>query len=79
MTTAPWTDAPYVFVEAIACPYCGATRPITIRSESGGDGSIMRKSVCRRCSKRFRVVIENALPEFGNDDFPMDTLTSRRP
>jgi hypothetical protein len=64
-----WADAPYVFVELPSCPHCGtARRPIVVRSEAGGDGSVMRKCVCRRCSGRYRLVLE--LPATGNPAGP---------
>ena len=53
-----WLDAPVVFVTAAACPFCGATRPATIRSAANGDGSTTRLSTCRNCSQRFKVVVE---------------------
>ena len=59
-----WTDAPCITVVAPACPICRALRPIIVRTEQNGDGSVTRKSVCRRCSERFKIVVE--LPEFGN-------------
>lgn len=69
-----WTDAPLVFIQAATCPACGAGRPLTVRSAQGGDGSVSRRSVCRRCSQRFVVVVEfpEPLPDFGRDD--LDTL-----
>lgn len=74
MTAPTWHNAEIVFVPAVACPHCHATRLITVRSDRGGDGSVSRKSICRRCSMRFVVVIEPAeensepLPEFGSDE-----------
>lgn len=61
-----WTDAPCIFIEAPACPACQALRPIIVRSEANGDGSTTRKAICRRCSERFKIVVE--LPEFGNSE-----------
>lgn len=58
MTAPTWQDAEIVFVPRIVCPHCGAPRPITVRSDKGGDGSISRKSICRGCSQRFVVVLE---------------------
>jgi hypothetical protein len=63
-----WADTPYVFVERVTCPYCGRPRPITIRSERSADGSICRKSVCRFCSQRFRVILE--LPDEDEFELP---------
>ena len=63
----PWSDVPCIFVEAPACPMCRMVRPIIIRSEQNGDGSVTRKAVCRRCSARFKIVVE--LPEIGKQDF----------
>lgn len=72
MSTSTWADCPLVFVSAVACPYCRSTRPITIRSEQGGDGSVTRKSICRACSERFIAVIEppdvDDLPNSGRAD-----------
>lgn len=57
-----WTDAPYVFTTLTSCPHCGTTRkPIVIRTERGGDGSRSRKQVCRVCSRRWVLVIEEPL------------------
>jgi len=67
-----WDTAPILFMAAIACPYCGAPRPIVIRSARGGDGSTSRKCVCRKCAGRFVLVVE--LPEIGNRDFADDRL-----
>ncbi len=67
-----WDQVECVFVEGISCPHCGATKPITVRSEQNGDGSITRKSICRRCSRRFKVVVEFSeceLPSFGKAEF----------
>lgn len=67
-----WQDAPLVFVVAPHCPRCLAPRPIIIRSEQGGDGSVSRRCVCRSCSSRFVVVIElpgDGLPESGRDEY----------
>lgn len=64
-----WSDAPLVFIEAVACPHCGAGKPITLRSvRCATDGSVARRSVCRRCSRRFVVVVEppEPLPDFGS-------------
>jgi len=68
MTTS-WQDSPYVFITLPTCPFCGSGSLITVRSESAGDGSVMRKTVCKKCSNRFRLVVEpGELPEFGRDD-----------
>jgi hypothetical protein len=62
-----WADAPLVFVVRQRCPHCRSTlRPIIVRSEQNGDGSTTRKSVCRACSGRFKLVVET-LPDLGND------------
>lgn len=61
-----WSDAPTCVVVAPACPSCGCTEtPITLRSEVQTDGTTVRKSVCRECSIRFRLIV--ALPSFGNE------------
>lgn len=53
-----WADAPIVFVVAATCPNCRAPKPIIVRSQSETDGSVSRKCICRRCSKRFVIVLE---------------------
>jgi len=62
-----WADAPLTFVVAPHCPRCLALRPVIVRSEANGDGSVTRKAVCRRCSKKFKIVVE--LPDSGSSDF----------
>ncbi len=73
-----WSDAEIVFVQAIACPYCQALRPIVVRSSPiESDGSRTRRCICRRCSRRFVVVVEppeGTLPSFGNCVFPPGTM-----
>lgn len=64
MSDSPWANVAYVFVTAPACTSCGSTDLLTIRSEANGDGSVTRKTVCRVCSTRFKVVVE--LPSCGN-------------
>lgn len=58
-----WADVPMVFIPLPACPLCGAYRPIIVRSEAGGDGSTTRKAICRRCSRRFKIVVEPPKPD----------------
>ena len=58
MTAPAWHACEIVFVPMVCCPHCGSPKPIVIRSEKGGDGSLSRKSICRSCSKRFVVVVE---------------------
>ncbi len=71
-----WARQLTVFVELPACPFCGSLRPILIRSEQNGDGSVTRKAICRRCSKPFKICAEppEGLPDFGRDGFSIDTL-----
>ena len=74
---ASWDEVECVFIEAVACPHCGSTKPITVRSEQNGDGSVTRKSICRRCSRRFKVVVEISefeLPPFGKAVFSPDRI-----
>lgn len=67
-----WQDAPLVFITAPHCPRCLAPRPIIIRSEQGGDGSVSRRCVCRSCSSRFVLVVEmpgDGLPKIGRGEY----------
>jgi hypothetical protein len=61
-----WADAPMVVITLPGCPWCGAVKPILVRSEDNGDGSVTRKVICRQCSGRFKIVVE--LPEIGNEE-----------
>jgi DNA-directed RNA polymerase subunit RPC12/RpoP len=66
-----WQSTPLAFIQApppITCPHCGATRPITVRSVDQGDGSRLRLQLCRRCSGRFRVVVEPFPPDGKFED-----------
>ena len=75
---AEWADVPMVFVVAPACPACRALRPIIVRSEANGDGTTTRKAICRRCSTRFKIIVE--VPNFGSDDFdPAIILSGGKP
>lgn len=67
-----WSDTPLQFIQApppVLCPFCLTDEPpLHQRSEDQGDGSILRKHICRNCSEPFRVVIEPTLPAVGNAD-----------
>jgi len=65
MSESSWADCPTIFVHAIGCTKCGATRPIIVRTADNGDGSKTRRCICRECASRFNVCIE--LPESSND------------
>jgi hypothetical protein len=68
-----------VFVAVPCCPACGETRYTKIRTESGGDGSSVKKVVCRYvdrddndrgCGHHYKIVLE--LPESGNVIYPVE-------
>lgn len=63
-----WQDVTTVFITALHCPYCLGLRPILIRSEQNGDASQTRKYVCRRCSERFKLVVEPPVADFRQSD-----------
>lgn len=69
-----WSTAPYVFRLAICCPFCGCLQRIITRSELFDDGVRCQKSVCERCSERYKVLLElpgekeTELPAFGNPE-----------
>ena len=60
-----WNDAPICFVYLPACPLCGASEYIHVRSASNGDGSRTERAICRFCSEPFKIVRE-PLPDSGN-------------
>jgi len=55
-----WDAAPVVFIQRATCPRCGSDRsPHILRSENQGDGSILRKCLCKTCSRKFKIVVES--------------------
>jgi hypothetical protein len=65
-----WESAPFVFVPKALCPFCLFDGYIRTRTEAGGDGSVTKKVVCKKCSKRYKIVVE--LPEPGNGVWPIE-------
>jgi hypothetical protein len=73
-----WAAAPMVFVVVPCCPGCGDTRYTKVRTESSGDGSSVKKVICRYfvgdeergCGQEYKIVLE--LPESGNAVFPLE-------
>src|SRR5262245_7644556 len=63
-----WDDVETIFVQAPACPNCGNISPHQIIRSQREEYGIVRKAVCRRCSNRFKIVVE-FLPAAGSDDF----------
>ena len=56
-----WLDAPIVFTHRPACPHCWRRDRVLCedfiqadQEPQGDDGSILRKLVCKRCSKPVR-------------------------
>lgn len=73
MERIDWQSTPISFIPAVACPKCQAMRPLTMRSIDQGDLSRLKLHVCRKCSTRFRTVIEppgESFPDFGKLDMP---------
>ncbi|MEQ8850141.1 hypothetical protein [Botrimarina sp.] len=66
-----WTETDIVFIRRPPkpqCPRCGSERRIITKSMAlEGDGSRTQRSICERCSSRFRVVVERAESEPAND------------
>jgi hypothetical protein len=65
-----WADVPTQYIPLPCCQFCSALRPMITRSVANGDGSTTRFCVCRRCSRRFKVVTEppkGDVPNFGKD------------
>ena len=65
MTANPDNDEPVgdlrmdlVFITRARCPACGSADLQTIRSEDQGDGSTLRRTFCRACFHKFRVIVE---------------------
>ncbi len=47
-----------VYIRWARCPACDSRNVQTIRSEQNGDGTVTRRSQCRDCFIKFRVVVE---------------------
>gem|GEM_PF-1838913 len=84
-TSTAWADAPIAFgwrsPPLPACPGCGSTRPpIITRTEDQGDGSVLRKCVCKEsdCGQHYKLVLEpipaQVLQTIAEDSVP--TLAS---
>lgn len=43
------------------CPECGCDANILVRSLRGGDGSVTRYALCRRCQEPFVIVVDPEL------------------
>jgi transcriptional regulator NrdR family protein len=57
--TATWSAVPVVVIPRSRCPHCGDLAPPHIyRSQAGGDGSTTRRCICRRCSRRYEILID---------------------
>jgi transcriptional regulator NrdR family protein len=48
----------FVFIQRPHCPACGSADLQTIRSKDVGDGIVERRTQCRSCFHKFRVVVE---------------------
>ena len=48
----------YVFVARARCPACGSANLQTIRSQRQGDNTVERRTQCRSCHHKFRVIVE---------------------
>ena len=71
-TWESWADVPYIFIDVPVC-WCGGTEFIVSRTETYADGGWMQKAVCKKCSKRSKIVPKN-LPAVGKApvDSPYD-------
>lgn len=80
MASSSWQDAPTVTIFVVPappapCPQCGYQKSIITRTDDNGDGSSTRKCVCKRCSSRFKVVVEIA--KLGNVELdPSDNAST---
>lgn len=73
MTASVWHDAPYAFYRLPCCPFCGCPDRITVRSSRESDGSTSRRTICKSCSGRYVLVLENdGPPESGSVAYQID-------
>lgn len=67
-TRIDWQAAPEVYIPLPprpACPACGSFDPPDIRrSENQGDGSTLRRCICRACGAPFRLIVD---PDISTD------------
>ena len=65
-----WNNAPFVFIPAITCPNGHRDYFVIKVFPTESDGSKTRRCICRKCSQRFVVVVEESATEWQE---PMDT------
>jgi transcriptional regulator NrdR family protein len=68
MTARIWENVPIAFFKLPSCPHCGSPQRITVRSSRESDGSTARRTICKRCSGRYTLVLElDEPPEVGSE------------
>lgn len=50
---------PLIYVPAVVCPHCGATRHETTASHRESDGSRLARKRCKACGGSFAILEEN--------------------
>jgi hypothetical protein len=72
----PWADTFSIRLPLACCPFCDATERVRVRTNVRGDGATERLCVCRQCSRRYRIIVDPALPLSGM--LPSNTRNSNR-
>jgi hypothetical protein len=75
MTARIWEDVPLVVIHRPACPSCGCWAHILHRSCQNGDGTTTRLAICKRCSGRFKILVELPISGKGDDQDWYDSST----
>lgn len=57
-TTDAAESTRYVFAARIRCPVCSSADLKPLRSIDQGDGTRMRRTLCRECDHRFFVILK---------------------
>ena len=58
-----WENAEMVFIYRPRCPACSGVGHRTLRSDADADGSVTRRTLCRTCGCKFKVIVETEDPE----------------
>ncbi|NLX55169.1 MAG: hypothetical protein GXY58_08650 [Planctomycetaceae bacterium] len=65
MTATAWHDVPTITIYRPTCPVCGHWGYVLVRSADNGDSTRTRYAVCKRCSGRFKIIVELPLSGKG--------------
>ena len=56
-----WSTTYVIRIAAERCPFCGATDRVKVRTNRNTDGKPEKCCVCKKCSRRYRVLVDDEL------------------